>query len=78
MRTDGRTDSQRDRQTDTETDRQRDRQTNVTKLIVTFRNTANALKKRQPQQIFSLTKTIRLYQIQGIFATKHLRVGIVL
>ena len=56
-----------------------DRQTNMTKLIVTFRNTANALKKKKTTpNIFSLTKTIILYQIRGTFATKHLKLGTVL
>jgi len=41
MRTDGRTDGQTDRRTDGQTDRR----TDVTKLIVAFRNFANAPKK---------------------------------
>jgi hypothetical protein len=37
---------------DRRTDRRRDIQTNMTKLIVTVRNFANAPKKRPPEKIF--------------------------
>ena len=43
-RTDGGTDRQTDGRTEGQTDRQTDRQTRMTKLIVAFRNAANAPK----------------------------------
>jgi hypothetical protein len=44
---DRQTDRQTDGQTDRRTDRQTDRQTDTTKLIVAFRNFANAPKKER-------------------------------